>query len=396
MSRTRIAVITSTRADWGLLSAPARALRAHKDVDLMIVAGNMHLSAAHGHTVDEITAQGFDIAATVPLDIDGDTPAERALAMAQALERTTYALSQLHPDRIVLLGDRYEILAAACSAAMLGIPIVHMHGGEITRGAIDDAMRHAITKLSSLHLASTEQHRRRIIQMGEDPATVINTGAIGVYNIMNTPVLSEEELAVALGGFRVGKDDTLLVTYHPATLTTTGFSVKEAFGEFLKALDRRPALRVVFTGANNDAGGNVIREMTRQWVGRNSGRAIAVANLGMQRYLSAMKYCGAVAGNSSSGIIEAPSMHVPTVDIGPRQMGRTAARSVIHCGESAAEIVSALDMALSEHGRKMALDSRNPYYRPDTLKLITDAILHMCPSVTAKTFYDIPLTPRLS
>lgn len=378
-----IAVITSTRADWGLLSGPARALASRDGVRVSIVATNMHLSEAHGHTVDEIIRDGFDVDERVEMPQDGDKPLDRARAMGVCLSGMAEALDRLRPDCVVVLGDRYEILAGSCAAAMLSIPIVHLHGGETSLGAIDEQMRHAITKLSTLHLASTESHRRRIISMGEDPARVINTGAIGVWNALHARLPSHEELVASLGGFDINSRDTLVVTYHPATADHSS-SPAEQFGNFLKALDSRPELRVLITGANNDAGGGEITRMTQKWVAANSRRVLSVASLGYRRYLAALRDCAACVGNSSSGIIEAPSMHIPTVDIGLRQCGRTASESVIHCGDKTSEIVAAIDLALSPEFRAKAADAPNPYEHPDTLRLMTDSIVGFCNSLTNK------------
>lgn len=386
-----IAVVTSSRADWGLLSAPAAALRDTPGVRLSIVAANMHLSRAHGHTIDEIIAAGFDVAARVPLRCSGDSPLDRTVAMGQCLSGMGRALDRLRPDCVVMLGDRYEMLAAASAAAMLSIPIVHLHGGEMTLGAIDDAMRHAITKLATLHLASTEQHRRRIIAMGVNPELVINTGAIGVWNALHTELPSHQELIASLDGFDINDHDTLVVTYHPATADLAVLPA-EQFAEFLRALDRRPHLRVLFTGTNNDAGGAAIAKLTEQWVKQNRHRARCVKSLGYKRYLAALRDCAACVGNSSSGIIEAPSMRIPTIDIGMRQHGRTASQSVIHCGYTADEVLEALQRAMSDDIRAIARKAKNPYEHPDTLALIVDSILTRCPSTPQTSFDPLSLS----
>lgn len=384
--KVHIAVITSTRADWGLLSGPAAVLRDTPGVRLSVIATNMHLSAAHGNTIDEITAE-FDVAARVDMAVAGDSPVDRCRAMARCLEGMAEALDRLKPDRVVILGDRYEMLAAASAAAMLMIPIVHLHGGETSLGAIDDSLRHAITKLSALHLTSTESHRRRVIAMGEDPERVINTGAIGVWNALHAKLPTREELVSSLDGFDIGRD-TLIVTYHPATADTSA-TPAEHFAELLKALDARPDLIILFTGTNNDAGGDSISAMMSDWTVRNAHRSKAVKSLGFRRYLAALKYSGACVGNSSSGIIEAPSLGIATVDIGLRQSGRTASESVIHCGDSAQEILAAINKALSPEFRRFAASAPNPYEHEDTLRLISDAILHRCPATPVKAFHDI-------
>ncbi len=382
-----IAVITSSRADWGLLSAPCAVLRDMPDICLSIIATNTHLSDIHGHTLDEIKRK-FDVAACVDMNVDGDSPVARTCAMARCLNGMGNVLGKLKPDCVVMLGDRYEMLAAASAAAMLSIPIVHLHGGETSLGAIDDNLRHAITKLASLHLASTESHRQRIIAMGEAPSRVINTGAIGVWNALNTPLPSLDELVCSLNGFEIDHTNTLIVTYHPATADNSA-SPAEHFAEFLKALDLYPSLRVLFTGTNNDAGGDCISQLTEKWITENSHRAKAVKSLGYKRYLAALKYSAACVGNSSSGIIEAPSLGIPTVDIGMRQRGRTASDSVIHCDNNSGNIIAAINRALSPEFRAIACSAPNPYEHPDTLNLIVDAIINKCPKTPVKAFYDI-------
>lgn len=381
----RIAIVTTTRADWGLLLNPARALSELAHVE--VIAGNMHLDASHGHTIDQIRRDGFEPSALVPMDERGDSPYHRALAQAQALEGFARAFNRVGPDKIVVLGDRYEVLAAASAAAMMRIPLVHLHGGEVTRGAIDDSMRHAITKLASLHLTSTEQYRQRVIQMGEEPRFVINTGAIGVYNALNTPLLSASQLSADLNGFPIGQN-TLVVTFHPATLDSSQ-SPEAQFAELLAAFDTLPELNIIITGANNDAGGSAINSLCTRWCTANSHRALMVQSLGMTRYLSAVKHCGAVVGNSSSGIIEVPSLGTPTVNIGMRQQGRIAAPSVINCNASATNIAAAIYSALQPAIQRKAENTINPYYHSDTLALITNAVLNLCPHSTMKTFHDL-------
>lgn len=386
----KVAILTSTRADWGLLSRPAVSLHLRDDVRVSVIATNMHLLQRHGHTIDEISACGFEHIHTVDMDVPGDDDVSRARAMARCLDGMARTLGDIRPDRVVILGDRFEMLAAASAAAMLSIPIVHIHGGEISQGAIDDSIRHAITKLSSLHLVSTDEHRRRVIQMGEAPSNVINTGAIGVANALKTPLMPIDELTDSLSGFRPDRDRTLLVTYHPATLDD-GAPVGRRFASLLEALDRHPDNNIIITGANNDTGGDTIARMTQQWQAANPSRVLSVPSLGMRRYMSVLRHVAAVVGNSSSGIIEVPSVGIPTVDIGIRQRGRTAASSVIHCGESADQISHAIDLALDPLTRQKALNTVNPYYRPDTLQMIVEAIVNRCPASPAKTFHDIDI-----
>lgn len=384
-SRRKIAIVTGTRADWGLLSPVARALAARGDCDVQIVATNMHLDRRRGYTIDEIRADGFDIAATVAMNTGGETAAECVFAMGECMRGMAVALQHLQPDIAVILGDRYEMLAAASAAAVMRIPIVHIAGGEVSEGAFDDNIRHAITKLSALHLTATEPYRQRVIQMGEHPDRVINTGALGVHNILATRLMSERELEDSLG-FKL-LPGTLLVTFHPATMDTVSADIR--FGQLLTALARTGA-PVLFTYPNNDPEGQRLIDMIENFVAGHPGQTHAVPSLGRTRYLSALQFVAAVVGNSSSGIVEVPSMHIPTVDIGIRQRGRIAAGSVIHCGDSANDIAAAIDRAISPQAREAARVTVNPYYRPDTLRLVTEAIagtpLH---TLSHKQFHDL-------
>lgn len=383
--KRRICIITGTRAEWGLLSPIARELQQRPGVELQIVATNMHLDPLYGHTVDAIEADGFTVDERVPMPSAADTPALTVKAMSVCMAGMADAFTRLSPDLAVILGDRTEMMATAIAAQVMRIPIAHLHGGEISEGAIDDSIRHAITKLASLHLTSTESHRRRVIQMGEDPARVINTGAIGVYNAMNVPRASLAELTEAIGFEPDSR--TLLLTYHPATLDDADTS--ERFGALLRALDAFPDSRVIATYPNNDARGRVIIDMLHAWADERSGRVSVIPSLGMRRYLSVLPLIGAVVGNSSSGIIEVPSAGIPTVDIGMRQQGRTAADSVIHCGDSTEEIRAAIAVALDPQTRARAAATVNPYYRPDTLRLIADALcLTPLEQLRHKKFYD--------
>lgn len=385
-----ITVITGTRADWGLLSPAARLLRDTPGVCLSVVATNMHLSHRHGYTVDGIIAEGFEVThrVAVPEDLD-DSGAGRAHAAAICLAGVADALAELRPDTAVILGDRFEALAAAQAAVLTAVPVTHLHGGETSRGAVDDSMRHAITKLASLHLCATEEARRRIIQMGEQPDSVITVGAPGVYNALKMPKMTPGELRQSLGGFDINPQRTLLVTYHPET-NDHGDTPAHRFEALLQALDRFEECNVILTGTNNDTGAAEIRSLADKYAAANPGRVLTVESLGARRYLSAMALCAAVVGNSSSGIIEAPSMHVPTVDIGGRQAGRQCAASVIHGGAGADDIAEAIAEALTPEARKRAAAVANPYYRPETPRAIVEAILSHLPLSVAKTFYDIP------
>lgn len=390
----RITILTGTRADWGILTPLAQALRDRTDVALSIVATNMHLSERHGMTVNEILRAGFAVDHRVPMTIDTDSPAERVHAMARCMSGMADALTDLRPDAVIILGDRFEMLAAASAAAMLRIPIIHIAGGTVSFGAVDDSLRHAITKLASLHLTETEEHRRRVIQMGEDPANIVTCGALGVWNIMHQPLLTEEELRTALGGFPVSRHSTILATYHPATLDDV--PPARSFRQLLAALDRFPDHNVLFSGANNDAGGMAINAMIEEYAAANPTRVKAVKSLGMGLILSAMCHSAVFVGNSSSGIVEAPSAGIPTVDIGNRQKGRQRAASVIHCEGDADAIEAAIRRALSPQMQDLAARRESPYYHHDTRRIMTDAIIAFLTRLSNghynKTFHDVDFT----
>lgn len=392
LPRRKVTIVTSTRADWGLLSGIARGLDSRDDVDLSVVATNMHLDPRFGNTVDEIMADGITVAERVEMTPVSDSPADNARATARCLDGMVGAFERLQPDLLLMLGDRYEMLAVATAATLMRIPIAHIAGGEISEGAIDDNIRHALTKLSSLHLTATEPYRRRVIAMGEDPERVINTGAIGVYNLSNVELMTKDELESSIGMPLDG--DTLLVTMHPAT--TDDADVGERMQALLDALDRFPESKVLFTYPNNDSCGQVIIKMMHRYAGRWPRRVWVVPSLGRRRYLSALRCVGAVVGNSSSGIVEVPSAAIPTVDIGMRQRGRIAAESVIHTADDAESIAAAISRALSHEFREFAAGVSNPYFRPDTLRVIVEAVATFpLDKLRRKKFYDIPLPDSL-
>lgn len=385
----KICIATSTRADWGLLQPLAERLKAEPGVDLRILATNMHLMEKYGATASEIETAGFAIDERVPMpDAGSDSPGACALAAAACLDGTARALERMRPDAIVILGDRYEMLAVATAAALMHTPIVHISGGEVTEGAIDDSLRHAITKLATLHLTATEPYRRRVIQMGEQPELVVNVGSLGVWNAFNrqlpTPAEVLESLDIA------GSPDIALVTYHPATLDPEDPGVR--FDALTEALDRFPQLHVIVTYPNSDPRSATVIDRIAAWCRRLPERVTAVKSLGMKRYLTASAMARVVIGNSSSGVIEVPSAGTPTVDIGIRQKGRLAARSVIHCGDSADDIAAAIAEALSPEMQQLAAKRDNPYARPDTVELAARAIIEFVNTSdhAPKRFYDLP------
>lgn len=386
MTKRKVCIVTGTRAEWGLLSGIAQHLKLRDDVVLQIIATNMHLDVRYGHTIDDIVAAGFNVDAQVPMLVDDDSHQSTAKAMAKCVNGMAEAFSQLMPDVIVILGDRYEMLSVASVATVMRIPIIHLHGGEISEGAIDDSIRHAITKLSALHLVATEQYRNRVIQMGEQPEMVINTGAIGVYNVSHLNPMSLVELNESLN-FEITQG-TMLVTYHPATLDDGDVALR--CDELLKALDNFPNNKVIITYPNNDALGRVIIDKIEDYASKNQGRVMVKPSLGLLRYISALHYVDVVVGNSSSGIIEVPSMGIPTVNIGIRQQGRMASSSVINCADDCDSIIDAIKLALSPEGKDCAKMATNPYCKENTLQLIVDAIATTpIENLKRKTFYDL-------
>lgn len=384
-----ICFVTSTRADWGLLKPLVLALKTSDQVTVSVIATNMHLDERYGHTVDEILADGVAVDACVPMSPDSDDEVSRAKAMAQCMAGIADAFEAIKPDVLVVLGDRYEILAVASAAAVMHIPVVHIAGGEISEGANDDSFRHAITKLSRLHLTATEAYRQRVIAMGESPDTVINTGAIGVWNAFNTPLMTADELGADLG-IDFKRERVALFTFHPATNDMSSTPARQ-IEAILEALRRFPELTYVMTYPNNDAHGADIIRCVESFAASGDVKVVAVKSLGMRRYQSLLPLCACVIGNSSSGIVEAPSAGVPTVDIGIRQRGRIAAPSVLHCEASTESVAACISEALSPEVRALASLRENPYYKADTLAGMVDAILRFMRSLPLepKKFYDV-------
>lgn len=376
----KIAIATGTRADWGLLSPIAKELSTREDVEVCVMATNMHFEPQYGMTYKEILSDGFEIASEIRAS---GSPVQIS---SECISGFADAFARLCPQCVIILGDRFEMLAVAIAAVLSGVPIVHIAGGAISEGAFDDSFRHAITKLSSLHLTETEYYRQRVIQMGEQPASVVNTGAIGVYNAMNLPLMSKEELEKSID-FTFG-DKSLLVTLHCATLER--LTPHEQMKNLLCALDVIPQYRILFTHPNNDKDAESMIELMNDYAKANPERVRIIPSLGRLRYLSALKYVTAVVGNSSSGLVEVPSMGIPTLDIGIRQQGRTAGTSVVHCGASVDEIVGGLNEITSSEVIEMAKTAKNPYAQPDTLDKMVSAILNFdYESNRTKKFYDI-------
>jgi UDP-N-acetylglucosamine 2-epimerase (non-hydrolysing)/GDP/UDP-N,N'-diacetylbacillosamine 2-epimerase (hydrolysing) len=318
----------------------------------------MHLAPGFGRTWREIAAEGVPIDRKIDMRLTGDSGLANLKSLGVGLPGFANAFTELKPAIVVLLGDRFELLAAAVSALLLRIPIAHIHGGERSEGAIDESVRHAITKMSSLHFAATATYRRRIIQMGEAPCRVFNVGAPGLDRLYGAPLLTRGQLEAQLG-FRL-EEPLALVTYHPATLDQTG---TDAQVRHLVAAIRQSGLKAVFTMANADAQGARINARLRALCARHPGRFKWIPHLGHRRYLSCLRYCGLMIGNSSSGLTEAPSFRLPVVNIGDRQRGRVRAANVIDVPCSGAAILRGIRKACSPRFRTSLRSMRNPYDR---------------------------------
>ena len=384
----KICVVTGTRAEYGLLSRLMRMIKDSPMTQLQVIATNMHLSPKFGNTYQEIEKDGFTIDRRIPIidENDKDDAVTTVKSMAKALAGFADAYNELRPDLVVVLGDRYEILAAATAALIERIPIAHIHGGEVTEGAFDDAIRHSITKMSQLHFASTEAYRKRIIQLGEQPDRVFYTGAVGVENVKRLPLMSKEEVEKEID-FKID-ENTILVTYHPVTLGNR--TAKDDIDDFIASLEERKDLRVIFTMPNSDTGSQFIVEAVNGFVGRNRGRAKAFKSLGVVRYLSVMKQVAAVVGNSSSGIVEVPSFGIPTLNIGDRQKGRIQAESTYNCLPDKESVLKGLDTILSKEFRELASKVHNPYEKANTAEEIFKVIsTYPIEQLNQKHFYDI-------
>lgn len=385
MKPRRIAILTTSRADYGLLHWLMRAVDEDPATRLFVIAAGSHLSKAYGRTADEIEADGFKIVARVKTLPFADTPAGVARALGRGATAFAEALIALKPDVLVVLGDRWELLAACSAAVALRIPIAHIHGGESTEGALDEQVRHAVSKLAHLHFTAAEPYRRRLIRMGEDPARVLNVGAPGLESIRRSKPMARGELESRLG-FSL-KGPLAAVTVHPATLSASrGDGAVDAV---LAALDRA-GLRAVLTFAGADAGGRAINARLKRYAASRPGRAVAAASLGQRGYIGLLSAADVVVGNSSSGLIEVPALRRPTVNVGDRQKGRLRAPSVIDCPPNAAAVTRALRRALSPAFRRRNCRGLTPYGDGRTAARILGALKRapLGEALLRKSFHD--------
>ncbi|WP_417821478.1 UDP-N-acetylglucosamine 2-epimerase [Terasakiella sp.] len=387
-SKKKICVVTGTRAEYGLLSNLMSLLRNSPDFTLQLIVTGTHLSQKHGMTVNEIVADGYKIDEQVFLPFSGDTPLNTALMAAQALDGIAHAYSRLAPDLVILLGDRYEIASAAFAALYLQIPIAHIHGGERSEGVIDEAIRHSITKTANLHFTATELYRNRVLQLGEDPKRVFNVGALAATSIQNTAFLSRHELETMLG---IEMQAPLFaITYHPISLSYE--DTKQEITALSEALKQFPQATFVITGTNADTGASVVREILEEFVQSIPRKQIVMCeNLGHKNYLSLVSHADVVIGNSSSGIIEAPILKIPSINIGDRQRGRMRTPSILDCSGDITEILAAIQLALNHQFRQSIKNTPSPYGNGNTAQKIINILQQTDWSSNSlkKTFFDI-------
>ncbi len=382
----KVCVVTGSRAEYGLLYWTLRELQHDPLISLQLCVTGMHLSPEFGLTYKQIESDGFYINKKIEILLSSDTAVGISKSVGLAIISFSEALDELQPDLVLLLGDRFEALAAATAAMIAKIPIAHCHGGESTEGLIDESIRHSITKMSHIHFTSTEEYRKRVIQLGELPSTVYNVGALGIENINRLVLLDKDEFQKSIG-FELGRKN-ILVTFHPVTLEDS--TAESQFNELLKALDELSDTKIIFTKPNADTDGRIIIKLIDEFVKQNPERSIAFVSLGQLRYLSALKYMDVVIGNSSSGLIEVPSFRKATIDIGDRQRGRIKAPSIISCSPDYYSIRKAIIKAFSEDFKNLLLEVKNPYGEKNPSSEIVNVIKNTeVKSLLKKKFFDL-------
>lgn len=385
MNKRKICVFTGTRAEYGLLKPLMEKIKQDNELELQIVASGMHLSPEFGLTYKEIEKDGFKIDKKIEMLLSSDTDVGVAKSIGLGVIGFADTLEELRPDITVILGDRFEALAFAIASYTLRIPIGHLYGGEATFGSIDEGIRHSITKLSYLHFTSTQEYRKRVIQLGESPDRVFNVGALGIDNIKSMKLLEKSEVEKALG--KSFKKRNLLITFHPTTLEKN--SAEKQFRELLKALDELDDTLLIFTKSNADMEGRLINKLIDEYHIKNPEKTVVFTSMGQLLYLSTMKYVDAVVGNSSSGIIEAPSFKIGTINVGDRQKGRIKAQSIIDCEPIYEQIKNALKMLYSEEFQEKLKNVKNPYGDGEASTRILKILKNFNLSEIKKEFYDL-------
>jgi len=385
MSRRKICVVTGTRAEYGLLYWLMKEIEADNELELQLIVTGMHLSPEFGLTHKEIE-KDFKIDKKIEMLLSSDTAIGISKSMGLAQISFAEAYEALNPDILVVLGDRYEIFSAVSAAMIARIPIAHLHGGETTEGAFDESIRHSITKMSHLHFTATDLYRNRVIQLGEDPSRVFNVGGLGIDNIKKLELLSKKEFEKSID-FTLNKKN-ILITFHPVTLENA--TAQEQFQNLLEVVDALKETHIIFTKANSDTDGRVINTMIDEYVAKNRDKSVAFTSLGQLRYLSALQYVDAMVGNSSSGLAEAPSFQIGTINIGDRQKGRIMAESVINCMNDTLSIKEGFEKLYSEAFQIMLKDTKNPYGQGGASMEIKQRIKEIdLNNILKKQFYDL-------
>lgn len=382
----KICVVTGTRSEYGLLFWVLKELENQPELSLQLIVTGMHLSPEFGLTVQDIEKDGFTITRKVEMLMSSDTAVGISKSMGLGMISFADVLAECKPDIMLVVGDRFEIFSAVSAAMIAKIPVAHCHGGEITEGAIDESIRHAITKMSHLHFVSCNEYRKRVIQMGEAPEMVFNVGGLGIENINKMSLLDKQAFQESIQ-FKLG-ESVAMVTFHPVTLDHD--SAEYQFGELISSFDEFPDLKLIFTKANADADGRIINQMIDAFVQKNPERACAFVSLGQLRYLSALKHVSMVIGNSSSGLLEAPSFGIPTVNIGDRQKGRIMAASVIECDNQKEQIINGIRKASDDTFRVFCKTVKNPYDNGNSSEKIIDVLKQTgLESISRKKFNDL-------
>jgi len=382
----KICIITGTRAEYGLLYWLMKEIDADKELELQIIATGMHLSPEFGYTYQQIEKDGFVINKKVDMLLSSDSEVGISKSMGLGMIGFADAFSDLKPDLVVVLGDRFEIFSAVSAAMIAKIPVAHLHGGETTEGAFDESIRHGITKMSHLHFTATEEYKSRVVQLGEHPDRVFNVGGMGVENIERLQLQSRDEFEKSIN-FKLNKQN-ILVTFHTVTLENA--TAKEQFQELLDAIDELEETNIIFTKANSDTDGRIINQMIDKYVSKNCDKSIGFTSLGQLKYLSALQYVDAMVGNSSSGLLEAPSFKLGTINLGDRQKGRIKADSVVDCLPDKASIKNAFKMLYSKEFQSVIKTSKNPYGDGCASKTIVKIIKQTnFDDILKKSFYDL-------
>jgi len=385
--KKKICVVTGTRAEYGILKPLIDKLNKDKDLELQLIVTGSHLSPEFGMTYKFIEEDGYNIDEKIEILLSSDSSVGISKSMGLTLISLSESYERLKPDMLIILGDRYETFSAMAAASVAKIPVVHLHGGELTEGAFDDAFRHSMTKMAYLHFAATEEYRQRVIQLGEQPDRVFNLGALGVENVLNMNLSTKEELEKE---FNIKLKNYIVVVFHPVTLEKN--TSEDQFKDLLEVLDENKELSVVFIKGNADTDGRIINSMIDEYVEKNKKRAYSFISLPVEKYLSFLKNSKALVGNSSSGIAEVPSFKIGTINIGDRQKGRQCAESVIHCGAKKEEIREAFDKLNSEVFQKNLDKVKNPYEGENTsekmVKIIKETLIKKEIDLKKK-FYNI-------